>query len=240
MRTLDGETLYAPEADRSGRTTPTTSRSRAAATLLQCLRARFCAALLGVLAVTLAGAAPTLAAFPDRVVRIVVPFAAGGGTDLIARRLADEMGKVLGQRVIVENRPGADLMGGQIQVMFTTAASVASHIQSGRLRPLAVTTADRASLYPDLPTVAEAGVTGYVAESWYGLYAPAGTPAEIVAVLNQAARRAAESEAFAKLKDIEGLTIEAGAPADLDRYVRAEAERWKRLVEAANIRTERQ
>ncbi|MBK5958357.1 LacI family transcriptional regulator [Rhodoplanes elegans] len=348
-------------ADRSGRTTATTSRSRAAATFIQSLRATLYAALLGLIAVTLAGVTPARAAFPDRVVRIVVPFAAGGGTDLIARRLADEMGKVLGQRVIVENRPGAgtilgsaavassppdgytllmatfahavnpslnpklpydtfkafapvalvarsfnvvvvnpdlpwrsvadlvaaakrdpgkinygsfgngtsahlagelfknlaqvdlthvpyqgaapaitDLMGGQIQVMFTTAASVASHIQSGRLRPLAVTSAARASLYPDLPTVAEAGVAGYVAESWYGLYAPAGTPPDIVAVLNQAARRAAESEAFAKLKDMEGLTIEAGAPADLDRYVRAEAERWKRLVEAANIRTERQ
>jgi tripartite-type tricarboxylate transporter receptor subunit TctC len=319
------------------------------------------AGLFAVVLATLSGVAPATAAYPDRVVRIVVPFAAGGGTDLIARRLADEMGKTLGQRVIVENRPGAgtilgsaavansppdgytllmatfahavnpslnsklpydtfkaftpvaliarsfnvvvvnpqlpyrsvqelvvaakaepgrinfgsfgngtsahlagelfknlaavdlthvpyqgaapaitDLMGGQIQVMFTTAASVASHVQSGRLRPLAVTSATRADLYPDLPTVAEAGVTGYVAESWYGLYAPAGTPADIVKALNQAVRRAVESEAFAKLKDLEGLTVEGGTGEDLDRYVRAEAARWQRLIAAANIRAERQ
>lgn len=302
---------------------------------------------------------PAEAAYPDRVIKIVVPFAPGGGTDLIARTLAGEMAKNLGQHVIVENRPGAgtilgsaavansaadgytlliatfahavnpslnpklpydtfnafspvalvarsfnvvvvnprlpyrsvqdlivaakaepgkiafgsfgigtsahlagelfkksanvdlmhvpykgaapaitDLLGGQIQAMFTTAASVASHVQSGSLRALAVTSAERATLYPDLPTVAEAGVPGYVAESWYGIYAPARTPPDVVQVLNKSIQRALQSNAFAKLKEVEGLTLEGSGPEELDRYVRAEAARWKTVIVTANLKTE--
>lgn len=297
--------------------------------------------------------------YPERTIKIVVPFAPGGGTDLIARRLADEMAKDLNQTVIIENRPGAgtiigtaavansppdgytlvmatfahavnpslnanlpfdtfkafapvalvarsfnivvtnqklpfrsvadliaaakaepgklnfgsfgvgtsahlagelfknlakvemthvtyrgaapaitDLLGGQIQVMFTTAASVSSHIQSGQLRALAVTSAERSPVYPALPTVAEAGVPGYVAESWYGLYAPAGTPADAVERLNKSVAKAVQSEAFKKLQEIEGLTPVAGAPGELDRYVRAEAQRWQTLIRDAKIKTE--
>ena len=69
-----------------------------------------------------------------------------------------------------------DLIGGQIQVMFTTVASAASLIEGGQLRALAVTSAQRSPAFPDVPTVAEAGVPGYSAESWYGLFAPAKTP----------------------------------------------------------------
>ena len=235
-----------------------------------------------------------LAAYPDRVIRIVVPFAPGGGTDVVARKLAQEMAKDLGASVIIENKPGAgtilgtqmvaasppdgytllmgtfanavnpslnaklpydahkdfaavallarsfnivvvnpaspiksiadliaaakaepdkfsygtygtgtsahlagelfkhmakvnlttvpykgaapaitDLIGGQIQVIFTTVASAASLVEAGQLRAIAVTSAERSAAFPQLPTVSEAGVPGYAAEAWYGLYAPA-------------------------------------------------------------------
>src|SRR5262249_31030520 len=102
-----------------------------------------------------------------------------------------------------------DLLGGQIEVMFTTVASVAPLIQSGQLRALAVTSAERSKAFPDLPTVAEAGVAGYLAESWYGLFARNGTPEDIVGKLNQTAQRALKSDAFAKLGENEGLTLVA-------------------------------
>src|SRR3981189_3130167 len=269
-----------------------------------------------------------LALYPDRVVRIVVPFAPGGGTDVIARTLAQEMAKDLGATVIIENKPGAgtiigtqavatsepdgytllmgtfanavnpslnaklpydrhrdfapvaliarsfnivvvnpkspfqsiadliaaanadpdklsfgtfgpgpsahragelfkdmakvnltmvpykgaapgitDLIGGQIQVMVTTVASAASLIAGGQLRALAVTSAEHARAFPELPAVAEAGVPGYAAESWYGLFAPARTPADVIDRLNKAAASTVQSAAFKRLGGHGGLVM---------------------------------
>src|SRR5262249_39249441 len=78
-----------------------------------------------------------------------------------------------------------DLIGGQIQVMFTTVASAASLIEAGQLRALAVTSAERSPAFPALPTVSEAGLPGYDAEAWYGLFAPAKTPPDIIDRLNK-------------------------------------------------------
>jgi tripartite-type tricarboxylate transporter receptor subunit TctC len=299
------------------------------------------------------------AAYPEKTIRIVVPFAPGGGTDVIARTLAQEMAKDLGATIIIENKPGAgtiigtqavsisepdgytllmgtfanavnpslnsklpydphkdfaavaliarsfnvvvvnpaspvksiadliaaaksdpdklsygtygtgtsahlagelfknlakvnlttvpykgaapaitDLLGGQIQVMFTTVASAASLIAAGQLRALAVTSAERSPAFPEIPTVAEAGVPGYAAESWYGLYAPAKTPAEIIDRLNKSAARAVQSEAFKRLGVNEGLVMVASEPAELDRYVHGEEQRWRKVIRDANIRIE--
>jgi tripartite-type tricarboxylate transporter receptor subunit TctC len=299
------------------------------------------------------------AGYPERVVKIVVPFAPGGGTDVIARTLAQEMAKDLGQSVIIENKPGAgtiigtqavatsepdgytllmgtfanavnpglyaklsydqhrdlapvalvarsfnivvvnpkseiksiadliaaakaepdklsygtygtgtsahlagelfkhlakvnlttvpykgaapaitDLIGGQIQVMFTTVASAASLIEAGQLRALAVTSAERSPAFPDLPTVSEAGVPGYDAEAWYGLFAPARTPADIIARLNQSAAIAVRSEAFKMLVKNEGLIMVASPPDELDRYLRAEEDRWRKVIQDAGIKAE--
>jgi tripartite-type tricarboxylate transporter receptor subunit TctC len=131
-----------------------------------------------------------------------------------------------------------DLIGGQIQVMFTTVASAASLIESGQLRALAVTSAERSPAFPNLPTVAEAGVPGYAAESWYGLFAPARTSPEVIDRLNQSAASAVQSEAFKKLGVNEGLVMIARPPAELDRYFRGEEERWRKLIEDAGIKVE--
>src|SRR3569623_3457919 len=100
-----------------------------------------------------------------------------------------------------------DLMGGTIQVMFTTVASALSLIKAGKLKALAVTSAKRASAFPDIPTVAEAGVPGYSAESWSGLLAPAKTPAAAIAVLNKAVDASLHSPAFNTLVKNEDLKL---------------------------------
>src|SRR3954447_16363368 len=329
---------------------------------MSCQPNREAFSLFALAAWTLISALPVndaFALYPEKTIRIVVPFAPGGGTDVIARTLAQQMAKDLGATMIIENKPGAgtiigtqsvaasepdgytllmgtfanavnpslnarlpydphkdfapvaliarsfnivvvnpasaiksiadliaaakadpdklsygtygtgtsahlagelfkslakvnlttvpykgaapaitDLLGGRIQVMFTTVASAAPLIAGGQLRALAVTSAERSPAFPELPTVAEAGVPGYSAESWYGLYAPAGTPAGIIDRLNKSAAGAVRSAAFNRLGVNEGLVMVASEPAELERYVRAEEERWRKVIQDANIRIE--
>jgi tripartite-type tricarboxylate transporter receptor subunit TctC len=131
-----------------------------------------------------------------------------------------------------------DLLGGQIQVIFTTVASAASLVESGELRAIAVTSAERSPAFPQLPTVSEAGVPGYAAEAWYGVYAPAKTPPDIIDRLNKSAAKAVQSDAFKKLGVNEGLVMVAEPPEALDRYFRGEEERWRKVIEDAHIKVE--
>jgi tripartite-type tricarboxylate transporter receptor subunit TctC len=100
-----------------------------------------------------------------------------------------------------------DLIGGQIQVMFTTVASAASLIEAGQLRALAVTSVERSPAFPDLPTVSEAGLPCDDAEAWYGLFAPAKTPQEVIDCLNKAATAAVKAQSFKKFSAGEGLAL---------------------------------
>src|SRR5215211_3290958 len=323
-------------------------------------RSKSIASLLAIIVLLSAPASqPACAAYPERIVRIVVPFAPGGGTDVIARALAHEMAKDLGASIIIENKPGAgtiigtqavatsepdgytllmgtfanavnpslnpklpydahkdfapvsliarsfnivvvnpksplqsvadliaaaraepdkmsygtfgtgtsahlagelfksmakvnltavpykgaapaitDVIGGQIQVVFTTVASAASLIEGGQLRALAVTSAQRSPAFPQLPTVSEAGVPGYAAEAWYGLFAPARTPPELIERLNKSVAKAVQSDAFRRLSVNEGLVMAAGPPEDLSRYFLGEEERWRKVIEGAGIKIE--
>jgi tripartite-type tricarboxylate transporter receptor subunit TctC len=114
-------------------------------------------------------------------------------------------------------------------MMFATAAAVAPQIKQGKLRALAVTSAERWTAQPDLPSIAER-VPGYQVESWYGLLAPAGTPADVIAKLQAAAAWATQEEKFKLKMATEGLTISAGPPQELAAYIQREEVRWQRIV----------
>jgi tripartite-type tricarboxylate transporter receptor subunit TctC len=131
-----------------------------------------------------------------------------------------------------------DLMGGTIQVMFTTVASAAPLVKAGKLRALAVTSSERNPAFPDLPTVGEAGVPGYAAESWYGLFAPAKTPAETIAMINKSVAKAVTSPNFNTLAANEGLIMVGGTPDKLKSYVEGEEARWRKVIKDANIKLE--
>ena len=122
-------------------------------------------------------------------------------------------------------------------MMFATAAAVGSLIDAGKLRALAVTTAQR-STTPDLakiPTIAESGVVGYEADSWYGLFAPAGTPVAVIERLNAAAKKAVQSDAFKARVASEGLIVSGGSAQEFDRYAKEQELRWRKVIKDANI-----
>jgi len=306
-----------------------------------------------------AGGMAQAAEFTKQLTRIVVPFAPGGGTDIIGRTLAQELARTIGGTVIVENRPGAgtvlgtdfvaksapdghtllmatfshavnpslrrtlpfdtekdfvpvaliarsynvvvtnpksginsiadliaqaraqpdrfnygtfgpgtsghlagelfkslagvkltavhykgsapaitDLLGGTIQIMFSTVPSVSSLMQSGQLKALAVTSVGRSPAFPDLPTVAEAGVPGYAAESWYGVFAPAGSPPDAIQLLNAAVDKAIKAPSFNNLVENEGLNMIGGPPGRLGDYVKGEQVRWRKVIQDSGIEPE--
>lgn len=305
------------------------------------------------------GISPTYAqaSFPEKPVRIVVPFPPGGGTDLVVRALAAGMATELGQSVIIENKSGAgtvigtdfvakspadgytllvgtfafavnpsllaklpfdtnkafapvvlisrspnvlvvradspyksvqdviraakanpgkltyasqgngtsahlaaelfkalakvdithipykgaspaltDIVGGQVDLMFATSAGATPLLESGRLRALAVTTPERSPAFLALPTMVEAGVPDYQATSWYGLYAPAGTPSVAIDRLNAAATKVAQADAFKSRVASEGLVISTGTPTQLDEFMLGEQSRWARVIQSAGIK----
>jgi tripartite-type tricarboxylate transporter receptor subunit TctC len=123
-----------------------------------------------------------------------------------------------------------DLLGGQIDVMFDNMPSAIQHVRNGRLRPLAVTTARRSPELPDVPTVAEAGVPGYEATSWFGMFAPAATPAPVVARLNAAlAKVLADPEVKKKLAE-QGAEPYSEKPEQFAEFIRQETAKWSKVV----------
>jgi len=124
----------------------------------------------------------------------------------------------------------SDLIGGQISVMFDNMPSAIPHVKAGKLRALAVTTAKRSPALPDVPTIAEAGVPGYEATSWFGLLAPAGTPAPVVAKLNASILKAlADPEVKKKLAE-QGAEPHGEKPEQFAAFIESETLKWGKVV----------
>jgi tripartite-type tricarboxylate transporter receptor subunit TctC len=324
-------------------------------------RRRLFGLMLGVAASLSAGFASAQGAFPTRPVKVIVPFAAGGTTDIFARLLGERLSQTLGQQFVIENRGGAggnigadavakaepdgytlvmgtvgthainaslyarmpydpltdfapvayvagvpnlmvvnpknvkattvqefiaeaktgsrkfnmassgngtsihlsgelfkqitgvemphvpyrgsgpavnDLIGGQVDVMFDNLPSSIEHAKAGTLRPLAVTSLRRSAALPNIPTLAEAGLPGFEATSWFALFAPKGTPAEITGKLNQEVRKALETPELQKRFAELGGEIKPMSPDELMAYVRSEHEKWSKVVKTSGAKVD--
>lgn len=297
-------------------------------------------------------------AYPSRPVTLVVGFAAGGGADLVGRTLADEMAKVIGRQIIVDNRPGAggtigaeivaraapdgytlfvggmgpnatahslypnlkydsirdfapiglltenpnalathmsvparnvpelielarrrpgeltygsagngsaqhmagelfksmakvnmlhvpfkgvaggvnDLIGGRIDLMFPPIFNVITLAKAGKLRVLGVTTRNRSSAMPDVPTVAEAGLPGYEQTVWNALLAPAATPRPIIVLLHEASRKALASEELKRKFESLGATPSSSTPEQLAAYMKNEIAKYRKIITEAGVK----
>jgi tripartite-type tricarboxylate transporter receptor subunit TctC len=311
------------------------------------------------LALGLATAADAQTAnYPDRPIKIIVGFAAGGGTDVAARILAQKLSEGIGQSVVVENRPGAsgligadavaksapdgytlmmgtqttlavapilypknaidpardfagvglsgisplvlttnpslpvksvtelialakqkpgsinfgsggvgttphmagelfaytagismvhiayrgeapalnDLIGGQLQAMFPNLSACIGNVRAGTLRALAVTSKERSPSAPDIPTIAESGIPGFEAATWFGLVAPAGTPRDILVKLNAIVKRmGSQPDVQQRFAEI-GMTTSSSSPEELDAYIRSETAKWAKVIKDAGIK----
>jgi tripartite-type tricarboxylate transporter receptor subunit TctC len=310
--------------------------------------------LLGLLSL-LAGSV-SAQTYPTKPVKIVVPSAPGGGTDIVARLLAQSFSKALGQNFIVENKPGAgnligietvarapadgytllfvasplvlnpilfkkvnydpikdfspislaatapnilvvhpstpatnvkewvelahkgqnklsyasagvgtsphmsmelfnamagiqtlhipykgttpavtDLLGGQVNAMFSNALTVMPHIQSGKLRALAVSGNRRLELLPDVPTVMEAGIAQYVSLQWYGLLAPAGTPPAVIQTINREMVKALQSKDIKDKLASEGAEPAGSTPAEFANLIKNDFDKWSKVAKSSGI-----
>jgi len=317
--------------------------------------AKFLAALAITLFTPALGAQP----YPSKPVRLIVPFAAGGSTDLLARTLATKLQESLGQTVIVDNRPGAggnigteaaakaapdgytllmgtnanavnhslytnlrfdflrdfepiskvcsflfilslhpsvpansvaelialakkrpgeltfssagvgtgshlagelfnimadvklvhvpykgnapsvtDLLGGQVSLSFINAIVVLPHLKSGKLRGLAVSSLQRFPVMPEMPTISEAGLPDFEAVGWNGLFAPSGTPREVIQRLNAETVRILKSPEIREKLVAQGAIVEGTSADDLAAFLRVDVERWSKTIKASGAKAD--
>jgi tripartite-type tricarboxylate transporter receptor subunit TctC len=131
-----------------------------------------------------------------------------------------------------------DLLAGEVQLMFSSVVAILPHIKAGKLRAIAVTGAKRLASMPELPTIAESGLPGYEASSWYGILAPAGTPRDIVVKLNAELAKALEQPEVRNSLLAEGAEPAGGSPERFAAHIRAEMERLGKIIRDAKIRLE--
>lgn len=131
-----------------------------------------------------------------------------------------------------------DLLGGQVDLFFTTPASVVAHIKADKLKGLAVTSSSRLGSMPQVPTTAEIGLREFTLDSWFALYAPAGTPAELVQLLNAEIGKILSTAEIRRKAEESGTSVEFMTPTQLGEYTRKELEYWGKVIQSAKITAE--
>jgi tripartite-type tricarboxylate transporter receptor subunit TctC len=131
-----------------------------------------------------------------------------------------------------------DVMGGHIAAMVDALPSTMPNVKGGKLKPLAVTSAQRVPLLPGVPTVAESGLKGFEMVSWYGLWAPPKMPAELVAKIQQEVAKALKSPQVTKTLGEQGFVVSGSTPDEFRAYITRESSRYAQLIKAANIKLE--
>ena len=129
-----------------------------------------------------------------------------------------------------------DLLAGRIQLVFTPASTVVQHVRAGKLVALATTEKKRAAIAPDVPTMAEAGLSGFDTGLWFGLVAPAGTPKAAIERINGAVNEAIKSEAVGKALQPQGIDLLGGTSDEFTRYIASEMQRWDKVAQAAGLK----
>ena len=131
-----------------------------------------------------------------------------------------------------------DLLAGRIQMMFENVAVLTPHINSQRLKPLAVTSVKRTALLPDIPTVSEAGLSGFEAVGWFSVLAPAGTPLNVINILNQEINKLTADPKFVKkLRDL-GADPMVGKPSQAQEFLKSEEAKWGKIIKDSGIKVE--
>jgi tripartite-type tricarboxylate transporter receptor subunit TctC len=125
-----------------------------------------------------------------------------------------------------------------MQIMFATMPAAMPHVKSGKLRPIAVTTDKRSHTLPELPTIAEAGVKGYEASTWYGLLAPAGTPQPVITRLHDEVVRALKTPDMREKFASQGFEPAGTTPAEFAAYIKSEIAKWGKVIRDAGIKAD--
>lgn len=132
----------------------------------------------------------------------------------------------------------AALLSNETQVLFASPSTAIPQVKSGRVKGLAVTTLKRSVMLPDLPTIAESGFAGYETDNWYAVVAPAGTPRPVVDRLNAELKRALLMPEIKQALLKQGLEAAPGTPEALGKYMRAEYEKWGKVIREAGIKSQ--
>ncbi|MES3000945.1 MAG: tripartite tricarboxylate transporter substrate binding protein [Pseudomonadota bacterium] len=167
-------------------------------------------------------------------------FGSGSSSSRIAGELFKQMTGSFIVNIPYRSNPPAvtDLIGGQIQLMFTDMATGMPQVKGGKVKALGVTTLKRISLAPEIPAIAESGVKGYESTFWFAAYVPAGTPAPVVARLNEILGKANKSQAVTNFYASVGFEPLSGSPEDLRKFQAAESQKWGKIINSAGIEKE--
>jgi tripartite-type tricarboxylate transporter receptor subunit TctC len=163
-----------------------------------------------------------------------------GGTPHLATEVFKSQAKINIVHVPYKGTPPAvtDLLGGQVQLMFANTLSVLPHVQGGRLRALAIGSVKRSAAAPQIPTVAESGMPGFEAITWFGMLAPRGTPGEIVTRLSDELRKIGQTPQIRNLLLSQGADPVSNTPAEFRAYLHSELAKWAKVIQDTGVKPE--